>query len=188
MKSGVVLLGGVIAAGKTTLAGNLVARHGFTRVATRKFLEERAKLKGLDVTRQALQRMGDELDQETGGVWVLDQIEAAAATLSQSTSLLLDSVRRDFQINRARERWPSRVSYVHLIVPRAVARERYDSRRIGDMASDQFVSFDEAKQSETEQHAETLAALADLVLDMDKMTVDAAADAVAANSKLLREG
>lgn len=169
MKSGVVLLGGVIAAGKTTLAGELVARHQFIRVSTRDFLEKRALSKGLDPTRSVLQRMGDELDEDTGGIWVLDRIEAALQAQPSARGFLLDSVRRDFQIRRARERWPEQALYVHLMIPREVARKRYDARRKESLQSDVTVSFDEAKASPTEQHAETLASFANLVLDMSAL-------------------
>lgn len=179
MKAGIVLLGGVIAAGKTSLASSLVARHNFIRVSTRSFLEKRAHAKGLNPTRSVLQQMGDELDDETGGVWVLERIEVAFQDNPSATRFLLDSARRDFQIRHARRRWPARVFYVHLIVPIEVARNRYDERRRESLESDISISFDEAKRSPTEQHAETLSAFADLLLDTNAVGTDMAADRVA---------
>lgn len=187
MKAGVVLLGGVIAAGKSSLAGELVARHGFVKVSTRSALEVRARAKGLDPTREVLQRMGDELDVETGGVWVLDQIEAAGSTELAPSRLLLDSVRRDFQISRAKARWPSRAIYVHLTVPLEIARVRYDARK-EDRASDSNVPFDIAKASATEQHAATLDRFADLVVDTSTTAIDVAAEQVSAHVARLLTG
>lgn len=176
MKSRVVLLGGVIAAGKTTLAADLVACHGFTKVSTRSALEQRAASKGLAPSRNILQDMGDELDAETNGVWVLDQIELASLQEPFPARLLLDSVRRDFQIKRAKARWPNQVFYVHLVVPLDVARSRYEGR---NAKSDVTVPFEQAKASATEQHADTLSGLADLVLDTSSNSSKAAAASVA---------
>lgn len=180
MKSTVVLLGGVIAAGKSTLARELVAHHQFIRVSTGAALEKRALAQGLAINRSVLQRMGDELDEETDGVWTIDLIDEARQGNPAVLRFLVDSARRDFQIRHARSRWSTQALYVHLTVPFEVARSRYEARRATERESDELVPFEEAKRSPTEVHAETLAKYADVILDMHELSPAAAASEVAA--------
>jgi hypothetical protein len=72
------------------------------------------------------------------------------------------------------------VLYVHLTIPFEIGRARYDARRATSRESDALMTFDEAKKSPTERHAETLIEMADLVLDTAELGAETAANKVVA--------
>jgi adenylate kinase family enzyme len=124
----VLLLSGPVAVGKSTLATQLVEHHGFRTIRSGNHLRSVATQLGSDTTRRALQELGDTLDLRTGYLWLIDsvaspQIEAAPG----HARWLLDSVRKERQVEHFRRRFPH-VVHVHLTAKEEVLRARYAAR------------------------------------------------------------
>ena len=124
----VLLLSGPVAVGKSTLATQLVEGHGFRTLRSGNHLRSLATQLGTDPNRRALQELGDALDLRTDYLWLVDdmalpQIEAAPG----HARWLLDSVRKERQIEHFRSRFPY-VVHVHLIATEEVLRARYGAR------------------------------------------------------------
>lgn len=124
----VLLLSGPVAVGKSTLATQLVEDHGFRTLRSGNHLRSVATQLGADTTRRTLQELGDTLDLRTDYLWLIDdvaspQIEAAPG----HARWLLDSVRKERQVEHFRSRFPH-VVHVHLTATEEVLRARYDAR------------------------------------------------------------
>ena len=177
-RSIIVVLSGKLACGKTSVAELLVEKHEFYRVRTGAFPTRVANDRGLCTDRRALQVLGDEFDVETLGNWV---VELALEQMSISPEVrywLLDCVRRDFQIDRFRERYGDCVLHIHLTAPPDILKERYERRRADD-PRDAVVSYELAKQNATELHAGRLGGIADLQIDTNTISPGDSAEKIA---------
>lgn len=152
------VLSGPIGSGKTRYAEALAA-YGVHSVSTRLYIRER---KGCGGGRSELQAAGAELDEETGGLWVVDAV--VRADTAGAELLLLDSARIAPQVEGLRERFPERVIHVHLEASPEVLEERYISR---PTASREYATYQDASTHGTEQQVGTLAEIADLVFDTE---------------------
>ena len=182
----IVLLSGEISSGKSSLTAALVEGHGFARVRTGMFLERIATEHGRKTDRQGLQEMGDILDEETQGDWVPKLAMNQMVEAPDFRYWVLDSVRRDFQINRFRERFAKRALHVHLWAPPDVLKQRYETRQEMD-PRDACASYERAKENETERHAATLGDAADVRINSDTITPGTSAAAIAASLDSLSE-
>lgn len=174
----IALLSGEIASGKSSVAAALVERHGFARVRTGTFLAGIATERGKKTDRHALQDMGDILDNETQGDWVPKLATNQMADAPNIRFWVLDSVRRDFQIDRFRERFGKRVLHVHLSAPPDVLKRRYEARQEMD-SRDASASYERTKENETERHAATLGDAADIRINSDTISSRASTAAIA---------
>lgn len=153
-----VVLSGPIGSGKTRFAEALAA-YGARPVSTRSYIRNR---KGCGESRTALQAAGAALDEETGGLWVVDAVvEADTAGVD---FLLLDSVRIAPQVTGLRAQFPDKVVHVHLDASPEVLEQRYRSR---PTAAREYASYEEAAAHGTERQVGTLAQIADLVFDTE---------------------
>ena len=84
---GVIVLSGPIGVGKSSFGRALVDRFGAIKVGTRDHILRR---KGCQNERGALQDAGSALDEETGGTWVADCVQEAAASVGLNAVLLLE--------------------------------------------------------------------------------------------------
>ncbi|RUV81082.1 adenylosuccinate synthase, partial [Mesorhizobium sp. M1A.F.Ca.IN.022.07.1.1] len=99
----------------------LTSRFDAKRVSTRALL-----LRASDTDdRDALIKLGDKLDIETNGKWVLDQFLAETSGAPADQIWLVDAVRTLDQVKHFREKFGDRVVHVHLTAPIGVLRERY---------------------------------------------------------------
>lgn len=184
----VALLSGEIASGKSSVAAALVEHHGFARIQTGTFLAAVAAERGRKSDRHTLQEMGDILDEETQGDWVPELAMNQMGDAPNIRYWVLDSVRRDFQIDRFRERFAERVLHVHLSAPPGVLKRRYEARQEMD-SRDAFASYERAKDNETERHAATLEGAADIRINSDTVFSRASAAAIAVTfDSLIRTG
>ena len=141
------------------LTNQLVSRFGAKRVSTRALL---LRASASD-DREVLIKLGDELDVETKGKWVLEHFLAETGNAPENEIWLVDAVRTLDQVKHFREKFRDRVLHVHLTAPIGVLRDRYSSR---SPEISEFASYDEAKQhGVTEANIGTLADVADLVLE-----------------------
>ncbi len=153
----VFLISGPISVGKSALAAQFEQRFEAKRLSTRQLLQRQAP----DADRETLIKLGEELDRSTDGKWVLDGFLAEIALSGSGGIWLIDAVRTVRQIAHFREACGG-VVHIHLTAPIGVLRQRYIDR---SPELREFKSYDEAKQHGTEQNIESLAAIADFVVE-----------------------
>lgn len=176
----VIALSGPVAGGKSRLAHGLVERFGAARLSTRGVLMQRLP-SGEKATRLALQRVGARRDEETGGSWVSEELgldifraqEQRQKTLPVSV-VIVDSVRIAGQVDGLRESFGRSVKHVHVTASEATRSKRYELRQ-ARQEFEEAESYAEVIQDPTEKAVETLADVADIVVDTDR---DNAADVV----------
>lgn len=159
----IVVLSGAIASGKSTLAVGL-AEHGFRSVKTNELIQHYTK-KSLS-ERGQLQRAGDRLDRDTDCQWIVDAI-ASLPDYAEHTSLVVDSVRKQAQIDAIRRAYGKRVVHIHLLAPDEVLSDRYIGR---DSAIKEFETYEEARRNRTEKEVGKLRETADAVIDTNRCT------------------
>lgn len=157
----ILVIGGEIAAGKTSLATRL-SEADCTLVRVRDALQ--SILGGVGWDRRRLQMEGADLDNRTGGRWLLDYL---ADVTANGGRWVVDAGRTRRQVEPILE---------HLVGSRLVFLRAHESirraRYLRGQAEDpvkRSVSFDEAMAHPTEREALTLAAMAHLVIDTDDL-------------------
>lgn len=161
----IIVLSGPIAVGKTAFSDELMRRYPCERVSTRKYI---LKVKQVVDERKALQQAGAELDLETNGSWVADAVSAAIPDTDKSF-LLVDSARIAAQVKGLRERFGGEnVHHFHLTAPDDVLEKRYQERA---SLGDQTATYEEAKADLIEAEIDSLAAIADVVVQTEKSEV-----------------
>ncbi|HEX8254630.1 MAG TPA: adenylosuccinate synthetase [Thermoanaerobaculia bacterium] len=166
MPKQIIILSGPVACGKTTLGDALETRFGFRRLKTRQLI--RAML-GTEPERTALQKAGEDLDRETNGQWVataltrqLVESERTLAPGMEAPSVIVDSARLISQVEAIRDAFGRKVVHVHLTAPVERLAERYAART---GAIHELASYDQVRADPTEAQVETLAGVADIVID-----------------------
>jgi adenylosuccinate synthase len=153
-----IAISGPVASGKSILANQIVTRFGAYRVSTRQLLADT----GVPNERNALIEAGKRLDSETDGTWVRDGCTPYVnANADRSDVVLIDAARTENQIHHLRERFGERFFHVHVSVPYAVAKERYEER---DAAWDKDVPYEDVRADPTERGVWLLDRIADRVV------------------------
>lgn len=116
--------------------------------------------------RLALQAKGDDLDRQTAGRWVLDELNKVERKTKTGKTFVVDSVRIEDQIDHIRKAYRP-VTHLHLTAPPDVLRKRYNRRYRGKSGSP---SYDKVKMNPTEQKIESLREVADVVIDTNRCT------------------
>lgn len=160
----VVLVSGAICSGKSALVGQLREKHSATVIKTRDLIVRR--MSGRKTGRRALQLAGERLDKADGGAWVAAALQSEIdATLQRPTPsglYVVDCVRIKGQVAAIRQAYGSDVFHIHLKADPEVLRKRYVQR---SRADDTEAEYDTLRKSKTEREIETLADLADVVVD-----------------------
>jgi adenylosuccinate synthase len=162
--SRIILLSGPIASGKTTLGDSLVGRYGFVRLKSRELIHFLLKT---EPEREALQNAGDALDRKTKGRWVAQALAKALLDLPANALVLVDAVRIERQVKAVREAFGPRVTHVHLTAPIDELSQRYRNRR---KELKELSSYRQVQSNPTEKNIESLARLADVVVDTRQST------------------
>jgi adenylosuccinate synthase len=162
----VVLISGKVSSGKSALARGLSEQFGFRIARTRDILLKRARKTAMP--RLALQRIGDGLDRTSEGKWVLDGLLQFIQAAEEDQSLVVDSVRTANQIEKVREAFGKIVTHIHVTAPPEVLERRYFDRYHDRL--DHEPSFSKVQSNRTERTIESLAAIADVVIDTNRCT------------------
>lgn len=165
-----IVLSGQIASGKSSLCNQFVSRFDAHVLSTRKILE--AKLihddPARDRSREALQKAGQDLDDQTKGTWAVGALKNAVADFSENAIVVLDSARTRDQVAAFKAAFNDGVRHVHLKAATFVRERRYNARR---EVTFEETSFDRASQNPVEQRVPDLERIADVVIDTN--TADA---------------
>ena len=165
MPNRLVLISGPISSGKTTLCKGLEDRLDAHSFRTKSVIREHYD--GSDPTRENLQALGDLLDKKTGGKWVLDAISRFSKDLPLDSLLLVDSVRIEGQVKHIRRSHGPHVVHIHVTADHPKLKSRFKARK---READRHLSYDEAKQNETESRVDNLERIADIVFSTNRCT------------------
>lgn len=169
MPQTIVVLSGAVASGKSTLGKRLCERFGGIRFSTRELLvarfgEEKAGERG------ALQRLGEQLDRNTGGAWVSDSLASMLAELNEDPQLVVvDSARIKGQVEGLRRNFGRRVVHVHLEAPTEELERRYGSRT---QKFTELESYAEVRADPTEAAIDVLGQDADILINTARSNPD----------------
>lgn len=172
----IVVLTGEIGAGKTTLANALKSNYGFELLKTNEALDYWSKTKKFrqkkdEDKRMFLQRIGETLDKETEGRWVLERFQTL---INKSDRIVIDSVRILKQIEAFRKSYGHQnVVQIHLHVSEKELEKRHFIRNgldINDITATQ--AYHIYKLNSTESKVKDLINDADLVIDTEKTYID----------------
>lgn len=155
-----IVLSGPVGVGKSALSKELLARFSAVRVSTRQILVAR----GVPNERRALQEEGETLDRQTGGGWVSEGVKAFAENMAANGLLLVDSVRIAGQLAGLRSDFPGRIFHIHLTASDETLSRRYLERE-HDVR--EFDTYEELRSNTTEAQIESLAPIADVVINTD---------------------
>lgn len=170
----IIVISGEVGSGKTTLASELERQFAFRVLKTKEEMKQLAREKSqgsLEPERGALQAYGEHLDKQTKGRWV----ETALTKLLHSSgkanfSVVVDSVRIRDQIRNIRRAYGFAVTHIHLKAPEEVLAKRYKSRKGSGVK--EFSKYSDVRQSPTEASVGELEAIADVVIDTERCTVE----------------
>lgn len=158
----VTLISGPVSVGKSSLASALEKSFGLRRFRTGMLLRQRLEREGVVLDRRALQEAGERLDKRTSGEWVARELGRVVASLEEEDGVIVDSVRIEKQIRAIRRALGLRVSHIHLTAATEVLAKLYGNR---DSQIRELQDYAAVRQNETEAQVDSLAAIADLVID-----------------------
>lgn len=124
----VIVITGHICTGKSSLARSLRDEFGYEVLKTSDILYQHAERRGISTNRESLQKLGDELDAETGHRWILDCVEASSENNKDSQPLVIDNVRTWNQLEHLRYKQGLAVIHAHLWAPNEALRERFHNK------------------------------------------------------------
>lgn len=165
----IVALSGPICSGKSTLAKLLVEKNGAIKVKTNEILRDLKP--NAKASRFGLQKLGDQLDKQTNGKWVADGVLRKLGPIDHNANqlIVIDAIRIEPQLLELRRAVDVLVVHIHLEANDAALADRY-SKRDGDIQ--EFPNYEKARQNRTEKHVQSLANIADVVIETDRCTPD----------------
>ena len=164
----IILLSGPVASGKSKLAQRLAKTFGMKFLSTSNWLKAALNKKDCE-RRSELQLEGDTLDESTDGRWVLDGLDRELRDMDMNKSVVVDSVRKQNQIDAIRDAYGQVVTHIHMTAPLTVLEARYNSRQNIAQQSDSM-TYKEVRTNQTELHVEELKEVADVVINSDRCT------------------
>lgn len=164
----ILLLSGHICTGKTEVTRRLEDRFGFVRIKTSEILKCLAPDRGFETDRIPLQELGEELDRETSGRWVLDEVVKWSKANASHKYIVIDSVRIKGQIDWFRNKFGLRVIHAHLTAPPEILEARFEERKELGREHDKGLTFQKATMNKTERDIDFLRDEADIVIDTER--------------------
>ena len=164
----IVLVSGPICSGKSEFVSGLEAEFDVELIKTKDMIIDCANVRVK--TRKNLQRQGDCLDRETKGRWIADalaeKVEALRSKASEGRRIVVvDSVRKEIQIEAIRRAFGSDVHHIHLTAQPDELQRRFEARQ---RDTDAGLSYEDATRSKTEKNVKKLEPLADTVAKTDR--------------------
>lgn len=186
----ILILSGEIATGKSTLSQKLEESFDFKVLRTRELLKSIAseKSKGKDYSRSFLQNLGQKLDEDEGGKWVLEGFQSTfQSEFNNSNLYVIDSARTKEQIHLFRKAYSHSVTHIHLVARPVILEDRFIARaEVQGLTPEQLKNkYVEAKRDKTESDVQTLAHDADLVIDTERCSPEDVLIRVASFFRLL---
>jgi adenylosuccinate synthase len=163
----ILVLTGPIASGKTTLSKDLIERFGFIPFKTNELLKNLADGK-MRQERESLQKFGEALDRKTKGGWVRDGLSRFITNLPEGAMIVVDAARIDEQIEQIRNSFGQRVVHIHLTAPYEVLAKRFKQRKTKSFK--EATSYEAVHKDPTESEIESLAEIADVVINTARCT------------------
>jgi len=167
----VVLVSGAICSGKSALVDQLRDKHEAKVIKTKDLILQR--LPKTKVERHALQKAGQRLDKDDGGLWVSEALQQAIEKASGQTPsglYVVDSVRIDGQVNAIRKAYGAEVYHIHVTAKPEVLKQRFLER---GRPEDSYIEYEALKKNRTERNIEALGSVADIVVDTDRCSAAA---------------
>jgi adenylosuccinate synthase len=186
----ILILSGEIGSGKSTLATKLHEKYNFKVLKTNERIKDECLKKKLDISnREIMQKIGENFDKKTKGVWVRSYFQEiyGAEFSERNLNYVIDSVRIQNQIDAFRESYSHNIIHVHLIAGKGTLKDRYLDREKNKGKSELTVldNYEHYKNDETEKPVNSLEKDADLVIDTDKCRENDVLTRVAGFLKLL---
>ena len=126
VRTPLIVISGLMATGKSTLARELQSRAGALVITTHGPLYARVSVARR--TRRALQDTGVALDRETRGRWVLEHCRNELGNNPGTQLAVLDCVRNQDQLKHIKAEWAGPVLHLHLTARPEVLAARYRER------------------------------------------------------------
>src|SRR6266513_4561892 len=184
--SKIVLVSGHICSGKSNLSGKLSARFGFESVKTSDVVRGIAERDARQVDRESLQKLGDQLDLDTKGGWVLEAVNLLLSS-KPGVNVVVDAVRISAQVERFREQFGPQVVHVHLWASEDTLQGRFEERKKQGREADASMTYARANLNKTEKEVDYLEREADLSVNTDKSDVQDTFTRVAARLGLFAD-
>ena len=181
----IILLSGPVASGKSMLGSRLSEQFKMQLLRTSDLVRSLIT-ESNSPSRTALQRKGDDLDKQTHGRWVLDALSQAVCSTAMSTSIVVDSVKIQKQIDAIRDAYGSIVTHIHMTAPLHVLSSRYSGRRSTHYEPEPM-NYETIRANATERSVDALAAVADVVIDSNRCTEEDVLVRVACHLRLYGE-
>lgn len=163
MKSIVLLSGGVLS-GKSTLAEMLKTECGYSVLKTWELLK---KVHKDNMTRESLQRLGDEIEWGTMGAWVRDEV-IRFINDTKCDKLVVDAVRTPNQIKYIYAEFGEIVKHIHLEADIVELKKRHGLRQRHDFVEP--MDYAQLLNNETERDVPKLGTIADIQIKTDRCT------------------
>ncbi len=178
MKQEIVLFSGPIAVGKSTLCKNLESNFDFRKISSGEYLRINASQKNLELSRENLQALGDQFDEETDFEWIVKDVSKPILEENADHGLwFVDAVRKRKQVEHFKAAF-SHVCHVHLTAREDILLKRYNQRNTDGEIKEGITLYAEAVNHPNEQAARGLIRFADHVIDLSNTSPSAAAELV----------
>lgn len=166
----IILLSGPAAVGKTTICQKLIDAHEFRLIKSSDYLRSIANQKAEEISREDLQAVGDNLDDETDYLWLVEQV--AVPHMQESPEhgrWIIDSVRKERQVMHFRRKLAGDATHIHISAREDVIRERFERRRAETGFGQYERTYSEHIRHPNEISSRGLGAVADFVLDYSEI-------------------
>ncbi|WP_207516095.1 adenylosuccinate synthetase [Longitalea luteola] len=164
----IVLLSGEICSGKSKLCDNLEHHFGFKILKSKEALQQISieRNRTLKSGRIPLQKIGEQLDKDSGGAWLRNFFQSDILHLDR---LVIDAVRIFEQIDAFRQAYGHRVIHIHLQASPEELKNRFLNRNeINDTKKNLLELYEKVKKDKTEKQVNSLEKKADLVVNTER--------------------